>query len=85
MKERQSCEATTVALDVITWAKLSYRLREYYINSSHHAQSFLCVCVPSVCGGQRARRWFNWHGKVPNDGWMAGWGETVSQCLFRSR
>lgn len=69
-------------------AKLSYRLSECYINSHHHTQWVplgFCVCVPSVRGGQHARRCFNWHGREPNDGWMAGRRETVSQCLFLSR
>lgn len=33
-------------------------------------------------GGQRACRSFNWHGSVPNDGWMVWWRD--SMCLLQS-
>lgn len=82
MKDLQTARHLCIFYNCIS---LSYRWSGCYINSHHHTHSHFplgfCVCVPSVQEGHRARRRFNWHGRVPNDGWMAGWRETVSQSL----
>lgn len=71
---------------IVPSAKLSYRLNECYINSSHHTESLLplgFVFVYPVCKeGSVPDSLFNWHGRVPKDGWVAGW--VTRDCLSLS-
>lgn len=75
---------------IVPSAKLSYRLNECYINSGHHTESLphraLCLCTQCVRRAAFPTLFLIGMAECQRmDGWLDGWRETVSHCLFLSR